>query len=350
MSDIFREALMEDAARINVSQMTWAQVKQGHKRAFRKINWKRRLFIYAASAALLAIVAIGVSGFVSPVMAKALQNIPVIGKLYSFTYLPELNRYASDANPSAADKGITVSVPKAYYDGKQLDLIYAIQVPQGYKPITDYPQISIPYNEVQLNGKPLSFGSALGGDSLISTNMYRGDVDWNLSYEQAPQNGILTIPILQVGTIQGNWTLSVPVSSVAIDKVTKSEFPHNASSTYDGITLIVNKVSKGPVYTTISMQVIQPLQANGKPKHKMDFASMLFLVLTPDHQCIGFGEYISNQIAKKINNKEVWDVTIKCNTPSNNIKSIIVEPVFNKIGTTGNSPNISQLDVVVPIN
>jgi len=84
-----------------------------------------------------------------------------------------------------------------------------------------------------------------------------------------------------VGTIKGNWTLSVPVSCEAIDKDTYYEFPKDASNTYDGITLTVNKVSKGPVYTDISMQVRQQLPANGKPKYELSLRGMDFVVYTP---------------------------------------------------------------------
>ncbi len=350
MSDIFHEALMEDAARINVTQITWAQVKQSHKRTFRKVNWKRRLFVYTASAAILAIVAIGASGFVSPVMAKALQKIPIIGKLYSFTCIPERNQYASDANPSITDKGITVSVPKVYYDGKRLYLIYAIQVPQGYKPI-NVTQVDLAGTKILLNGKPLSFESAQGGDSLVSTNMYRGDVSCNLLYEQAPQSGTLTIPIHEVGKIKGNWTLSVPVSSKAINKATKTVYPKNASTTYNGITITVNKITKGPIYTDILMQVRQPLRMNSRLKFKMPLNGMVFGVFTPNRQGIG-GEFIGiHKPSTKVGNEEVWDdVTIQCKTPPDNVKFIIVEPTLLIEGVTGNSPNIPQLDVTVPLN
>ncbi|MDF9409937.1 MAG: hypothetical protein A4E52_01318 [Pelotomaculum sp. PtaB.Bin013] len=352
MSDMFHKALMEDAARINVSQMTWKQVKQSHRRARGKADWKRRLLVYAASAAVLLILAIGVSGFVSPVMAKMLQKVPIIGELYSFNNL-KLDQYASYVNSSATDKGITVTVPKAYYDGRRLLLIYAIEVPEGYEPIYGS-QINLATTKIQLNGKPLSFQSAVGMDSLASANMYRGDVGWDLSSDQAPQNSMLTIPIDQVGTVKGNWTLSIPVSSEAIDKDTRYEFPKDASSTYDGITITVNKVSKGPVHTTIWMQVCQQLPVNDKPKYELGFRGMDFVVYTPSRQALG-GWYIGNQqyYAKKVGDEEVWDVTIQCKTPPNDIKSIIIEPVLSveaKDGVTGNCPHLPQLDVTIPLN
>jgi|GEM_PF-5937158 len=352
MSDVFREALMEDAARIDVSQMTWQQVKQGRGRIRKKNDWRRRLFFYGVGAAGFLIIAIVASGFVSPVMAKALQKIPIVGELYAFDH-PKLDQYASEVNTSATDQGITVSVSKAYYDGRQLYLIYAVEVPEGYKP-TNLPQINLTTTKIQLDGEPLSFQSAEGGDSLISTNIYRGDVYWDLSSEQILRNGTLTIPIHQVGTIKGNWTLSVPVSNEKIDKATHYEFPQDASSTYDGITLTVNKINKGPVHTVISMQLRQQLPANGKPKYELGLKGMNFVVYTPSNQALG-GEYIGNQqyYAEKVGNEEVWDVTIKCETPSENVKSIIVEPVLRQEaedGVSGNCPHLTQLAVIIPLD
>jgi len=352
VSDMFHKLLKEDADRISVSQMTWKQVKQRHRCTRENGVRKCPLFTYIASAAILVAVVIGASGFISPVIATALQKIPIIGELYSFNH-SKLDQYALKANSSVTDKGITVSVPKTYYDGRQLHLIYTIEVPQGYKPIVRS-QINLPTTKIQLNGKPLPFQSAVGGDSFESTNIYRGDVYWNLGTEQMPQNSMLTIPIHQVGTIKGNWTLSVPVSSVSIEQATHHGFPKDASNTYDGITLTVNKVSKGPVHTTISMQLRQQLPTGDKPKYKLDFLNMSFVVYTPDRQALG-GEFIGNTqyYAKKKGNEEVWDVMIQCETPSKDVKSIIVEPVLEKNaedGVTGNCPHLPQLAVTVPLS
>ncbi|HBC94852.1 MAG TPA: DUF4179 domain-containing protein [Pelotomaculum sp.] len=361
MSDIFHEILMEDAARINVSPMTWKQVKKGRKHARGKAVWQRRLLVYGA-AAVLAIVAIGASGFVSPVMAKVLQRIPIIGELYSFNE-PKLNQYASDTNPSATDKGITVSLPKIYYDGACLDIIYAIQVPEGYEPVSESPQITIPDN-VQLNGIPLSqdnsgfkIESAGSGDSLVSTNMYRGELYYYLASAQTPQNVTLTITIYQVGTVEGNWTLSVPVSSAEINKAIETVFPENASTTYDGITLTANKVSKGLVYTDISMQLRQTLQEGGKPKGTMTLDNtfgvpMFFNVLDINLQFMESTD-IHHQHFQESGNEKIWDFTIRCITPANDVKSIVIEPVWfilNKEDARGNSPHVPQLAVTVPLN
>jgi hypothetical protein len=149
--------------------------------------------------------------------------------------------------------------------------------------------------------------------------------------------------------------LTVPVSSEAIDEATRYDFPKDATSTYDGITITVNKVSKGPVDTTIWMQVRQQLPADGKPKYELGFRGMNFVVYTPDRQALS-GGYIGNQqyYAKKVGDEEIWDVTIQCETPSDDVKSIIVEPVLTveegKEGVTGNSPHIPQLAVTVPLN
>ena len=366
MSDIFRKALMEDAARINVPQMTWKQVKQGHRRARGKAFWKRRLFVYAAGAAVLLIMAVGASGFVSPVMAKALQKIPIIGELY-WSLNPKLNQYASETDISVTDKGITFSAQKIYYDGKRLSILYAIQVPEGYIPAPDV-QLKILLdidNKVQLDGKPLwdySGFKILGAsstDSLVSKNMYGGYLSYHLASDQTiPQDSILTIPVKQIGTVKGDWTLSVPVSGTAINSGAEIIFPQNASISYDGITLTVSKVIKGPVYTDISMQLRQALQADGKPVSKMSLVELFgvpmeFNILDINHQFIS-GARINDQHFKEVGSEKIWDFTIECKTPSSDVKTIVIEPIlmvlYKKGVTEGNCPTIPQLAVTVPFN
>ncbi|AGL02493.1 DUF4179 domain-containing protein [Desulfoscipio gibsoniae] len=354
MSDIFHKALTEDAARINVSHKTWKQVKQSRGRKRKKANWKRRLLAYGAYAAILLIMAIGISGFVSPVMAKVLQKVPIIGELYSFTNIPKLNQYASEANPSVTDKGITVSVPKAYYDGNQVILIYAIQVPEGYEPI-DVSQINLTVAKILLNGKPLPIDGATGKDYLVLPNTYRGDIVWYLSSDQVSRSGMLTIPIYQVGTIKGNWTLSVSVSSEAIDNAIETFHPKDASKTHDGITITVNKVNKGPVYTTISMQVRQPLQMNNRLPIYMPLNGMEFTVYTSSHKPPIYEGFTAINPPKEVGNEVVWDdLILRCLTPPDDVKSIIVEPVlavmYEEGVTEGSCPNIPQLAITVPIN
>lgn len=368
MSDIFRKALMEDAARINVPQMTWKQVKQGHRRIRGKAFWKRRLFVYAAGAAVLLIMAVGASGFVSPVMAKALQKIPIIGELY-WSNNPKLSQYASEPDLSITDKGITFSVQKIYYDGIRLNMIYAIQVPEGYIPAPDV-QLKIILdidNKVQLNGKPLwdysgfKITGAGSTDSLISTNMYGGYLSYSLASDQTvPQEGILTIPVKQIGTVKGDWTLSVPVSGTAINSGAETIFPQNASTSYDGMTLSVSKVIKGPVYTDMTLQLRQELRPDGQPISNTslleDFGvPMEFRILDTNHQVIKLiYPKINDQHFKEAGNEKIWDFTLQCMTPSSDVKTIVIEPIllvlYQKGVTEGNCPTIPQLAVTVPLN
>ncbi|AGL02499.1 DUF4179 domain-containing protein [Desulfoscipio gibsoniae] len=367
MSDIFRKALMEDAARINVPQMTWKQVKQGHRRARGKADWKRRLLVYASAAALVIIV-IGGLGFVSPVMSKALQKVPIIGELY-WSDNPKLSQYASEPDLSVTDKGITFSVQKIYYDGKRLNMLYAIQVPEGYIPAPDV-QLKILLdidNKVQLNGKPLwdySGFKILGAsstDSLVSKNMYGGYLSYHLASDQTiPQDSVLTIPVKQIGMVKGDWTLSVPVSGTAINSGAETMFPQNASTSYDGMTLTVSKVIKGPVYTDITMQLRQGLRADGKPVSKTslleDFGlPMEFRILDTNHQVIKLSSpKVNDQHFKEVGNEKIWDFTIECKTPSSDVKAIVIEPIlmvlYEKGVTEGNCPTMPQLAVTVPLN
>ncbi|MCL6445033.1 MAG: DUF4179 domain-containing protein [Alicyclobacillus sp.] len=355
MSDPIREVLMEDAARIQVTPMTWQQVYK--RSATVRHDWsrrqrKRRVRGYGAGAAVLALLMLGASGFVSPAMAATLHKIPVIGSLYSFE-IPRMNQYASNDDPSVTDHGITISVPKVYYDGAQLDMIYEIQVPQGYHPLAGS-QIGLPDN-VLLNGKPLSFESVQGADSLVSENTYRGEIDWNLSSAENPQNGTLTLSIGQVGTVRGNWTLSVPISGAAVANATHSMELQGVSRSAYGITLTAKRVSIGPVWTTVAMEMRQPLQADGKPRYEMSYRDFEFGA-SARNKGIWISYVGSVPNAKIIGSQAVWDFTLRFETQPNDVKSVMVEPVW--FGSTpgpvqdngsGFLPKLSQLALTVPL-
>lgn len=195
-------------------------------------------------------------------------------------------------------------------------------------------------------------------DSLVSTNTYRGYISYQLAADQTiPQDGILEIPIHQVGTVKGNWTLAVPVSGTALKNATETVFLQDASTTYDGMTLTATKVTKGLVYTDISMQLRLALEADGAPKSSLSLVElwgvpMLFNVQDINHQFIGCAS-INDQQFKEVGNEKVWDFTIECATPSSDVKSIIIEPtllvMYEEGVTEGNCPKIPELAVTVPL-
>lgn len=366
MSDDIRRALIAEANQLEVSDRTWEQVKaRSMAERPRRGNGRRRVkgrwLTYGSSAAALVIIGIGVSGFVSPVMAATLHKIPVIGALYSFN-IPQMNQYATKTDPSVTDHGITISVPKAYYDGTNLAVIYKIQVPESYQRLsgkgTQIP--SLQSTKVTLNGKPLAFQSEQWSDKLTSKGTYSGNIYWNLSSRSMPKSGRLIIPIEQIGTVKGHWTLSIPVSDIAIQKATNTVSAKQTSSTYDGMTLTVKKVTKGPVWTNFSMELSQPLQANGEPKYEMGFNGWSFFVTPRGAEHGGIGYLTSQQIPRVVGNKEIWDVSIQWRTPASGVKYATVKPSFLKLSPSAlkqaihNSQavpwtNLPQLNVTVPI-
>lgn len=354
MSDKFHRILVEDASRIDVPQMTWKEVRAKATNSTSIKRKRNRWVAYVASASALAIIAVGVSGFVSPVMAATLRKIPIIGALYSFE-MPQMNQYATTADPSVTDQGITVSVPKAYYDGHHLDVIYKIQVPKAYKRLPGS-QISS-FRSVKLNGKPLSFESLESNDALASADTYSGNVGWNLAFSQLPKSGALMIPIDQIGAVKGHWTLFIPVSDISVTKATHTNSPQGATSIYEGIIFSITKVSKGPVWTTMDMRISQPLQANGQPKYEMGYLGWSFLV-TPQTEKLGhIGYFISQTNPQKMGHEEVWDVSIQSKTPSSGVKLVTVRPSFiksspnnvEKAAQTETGTSVPQLDIIVPL-
>lgn len=87
----------------------------------------------------------------------------------------------------------------------------------------------------------------------------------------------------------------------------------------------------------------------------MPLNGMIFNVFTPSHKPPLGGEFIAINPSKKIENEVVWDdLIVRCFTPPDDIKSIIVEPVlavmYEEGVTEGSCPNIPQLAITVPLN
>ncbi|MHB1629699.1 MAG: DUF4179 domain-containing protein [Bacilli bacterium] len=323
--DPIREMLVERVSHMRVSPMTWEQTKKsGTRRLIHARRRRRRWAFYQTSAAVFGILCIGTSGFVYPAMGAVLSKIPVVGALYSF-YNPKVNEYASKIDPSVTDKGITISVPEVFYDGYQLDITYAIHVPHGYQSIAHHSQLNLTQASLRLNGNHVPFGSAEAKDSLSAADTYSGFASWTLSYAHPPIRGTLTIPIHQVGAVNGNWTLSFPISRQANRKATTSVVTNDPTSTYDGMTLTVKQVRVGPVYTTIRIKLRQSLQSKGAPKYPTNYNRMMFPVFTRNHQFLSSG--LANLGPYKTDGHQAaWDVILQYNTPSHHVGSIVIEP------------------------
>ena len=80
---------------------------------------------------------------------------------------------------------------------------------------------------------------------------------------------------------------------------------------------------------------------------------MNFNVLDTNHRFMNVA-YFTDQHFKKVGNEKIWDFTIHFETPSSDVKAIVIEPilmVLYKEGVTeGNCPTIPQLAVTVPLN
>lgn len=59
---------------------------------------------------------------------------------------------------------------------------------------------------------------------------------------------VLTVPIQRIGSVQGNWVLSIPIWNIAVANATKSKTLQGAASTYKGIPLTAKKVNVGPAW------------------------------------------------------------------------------------------------------
>ncbi|OAT82381.1 DUF4179 domain-containing protein [Desulfotomaculum copahuensis] len=275
MSDIFREALMEDAARINVPQKTWEQVKQSYK--FTSLNnaisntplqWDTiiRKICYGFAAALIVGGLLIASGFVSPVMAKTLERIPVIKAIFNFVGDKGLQNaidkgFSTKVNRTATDKGISVTITDVLYDQGRLDIGYQVTTSRHDLSPNNYPgDMTIPLDSPGMqffaNNKPIhdtaqGTEQRMGNGRVGLVEIYpRGDL---------PETFNLQIAIHQIGKQQGQWLLTVPVSRQHTDTATKVFLPMKAE-TIGQTTIMIKKVEIAPSSTIIESVLTHPIK------------------------------------------------------------------------------------------
>ncbi|UNK18948.1 DUF4179 domain-containing protein [Paenibacillus sp. N3/727] len=104
-----------------------------HKK--RPVRKKRRLAGILAAVAASGLLIIG-SGFISPVMAETLKNIPIVGSLFLKVGDEGLKTASkqgltTDANQSVTHDGTTLSISELLYDGSRISMVLTRETSDG---------------------------------------------------------------------------------------------------------------------------------------------------------------------------------------------------------------------------
>lgn len=209
----------------------------------------------AASLALLA----GTS-LVSPTIAKALSNTPIIGSVFEIIgdaglQLSGQKGLVTKLNVAAEDQGVRMTVTDVLYDGIRLVIGYTIEAEHS----------AMPSNvDMLINGEPINTPLGGGGSSPYSEGFYTGYIDYEANGE-LPDQFELTLKLKSMQYyeepagmqfVNGAWNFKLPVSKLK-EGITVHSFDPALQATSDNRTLAVNELTLTPAITALNVDLIE---------------------------------------------------------------------------------------------
>ncbi|WP_339265307.1 DUF4179 domain-containing protein [Paenibacillus sp. FSL W8-0187] len=212
----------------------------------------RRLLLTAVGTLTACAVILG-SGFVFPVMASVLQEIPFVGSV--FQYVRDIGlKTASEKGMTAQleqsvnDNGITLQIQEVMYDGDRLSIGYIQQVEDGFF------DMGGPTNGIKfkIDGKPYADSVGASGPQAIDSKTGVGQISLQPFKQKLPDEFELTIEVAAVGGVKGHWDFSIPVKKTVSGM--KSWMPM-MSATDGETTLLIKKIGIKPGTGTMDVEL-----------------------------------------------------------------------------------------------
>lgn len=184
------------------------------------------------------------SGYISPLMARVLATVPIIGNLYYDIEQQDigLQLALSDANKivlneSVTSSDITVTFEEIVFDGERMHVIFSMDEYRDIYPLYIY-----------VDGKLVN--QAEGLRELESDTGYRGL--WELDFEEElPDAFEVNIQIRYIEGIKGDWQITTPIQKVANNEKTIAT---NHQGQVDGIEYEVTELKITDTSTVLKMR------------------------------------------------------------------------------------------------
>lgn len=260
LSDITRSKLNETYQIIRENDNSISPVQ-------RNINVSRTInkwWVSTAAAAILGITLIG-SGFVSPVIADALKQIPILGQIYSLwgenngdPGVQQAEDFITNVNQSVTHGKVTMNIPTLLFDGTRI--LMNITTPgnrlasEPNSLPSDANKGAVDKFEVLYNGQPLLWDYEHMDGETASSIMVQvfGTYDEPLTTTQTiqfPDQFDLTVNV----TLKGYdvpFQFVLPVTrSTPVTVLTSEETKH-----HDNISLQISKLEITPITTQVSVE------------------------------------------------------------------------------------------------
>lgn len=281
MDEMIRQEIHKEADRCPVQSIPWENIcDRALDNTVANTTFHRNAVIRKICCSFAAVIAIGcllvMSGFISPVIARALEQIPVINAVFNFVGDRGIQNaidqgFVAKPNLTATDKDISVTITGVLYDQGRIDIGYTVTTSRPDLYLKDIWPYSIPLliadRQLFVNGKALRATSQGTAERIENGNVGlmeiypRGDL---------PETFDLQIVIRQIDDQFGKWSLTVPVSRQYTDAATKVILPIK-TVTVGQTTITVKKIQIAPSSTTVDWELKQPITAP-------HFSSVPFLV------------------------------------------------------------------------
>ncbi|OMD75149.1 DUF4179 domain-containing protein [Paenibacillus odorifer] len=260
LSDIARSKVNETYQIIRETDNSTSPIqrKMDTSRTFNK--W----LISTAAAAILGVTVLA-SGFVSPAMAGALKQIPVLGQIYSLwgeknldPGVQQAGDFITNVNQSVTHSEVTMNIPTLLFDGTRI--LMNLTTPgnrlasEPNSPPSDANKGAVDKFEVLYKGQPLLWsyehmdGATASSIMVQVLNTYY-DPSTTTQTVQFPDQFDLTVNVTLKGyDVPFEFVLPV-TKSTPVTALTSEETKH-----HDNINLQISKVEITPITTQVSIE------------------------------------------------------------------------------------------------
>lgn len=302
----------------------------------------KKWFYSGISAAALSACLIG-SGFVSPVMANVLKEVPVIGSIFTQMDDPILQKVTeqgmiTELQKEATDQGITLAIKEVFYDGARLAIGYELTMAENHKPVD-----SIERGQ----GVPLHFSATMNGENNlqymadfeqypVGEQHYVGKIDMYLDIiGETASPLMMQLHVSEINNIKGNWQFNFPIENEKLVNETVTFAPSVADELL-GVQVKVKEVAFTPATTQLIFE-------KTGPKDKIDDISILIF----DEQGVHLGGIAAGE--PPIDNQDGTVTQVEkaslppMSTIPENLKITLVE-------TKTLNPNAASIDYELDVN
>ncbi|MEG0258678.1 MAG: DUF4179 domain-containing protein [Lysinibacillus sp.] len=199
------------------------------------------------------------TGFLSPAMATALSNVPLIGPIYAdFGEIAakeiEQNNWMTPIEKQDTQAGLTMTVKEAVYDGNRLLVTVAYSGVKG----VSLDEESVGSRYLTINGKPIDVATGSTSQDDIDDYTIIEHHQFTLAETEIYGDKIeVAIHGEDLFGYKGNWNVDFPLEKLKDE--TNNFYPNVSAKTEDGLyELTVKQVSFTPLSTRIDVMVDYP--------------------------------------------------------------------------------------------